>query len=145
MSGTQKILVGKIVAAQGLRGEVRVQAFTEKPEDLAKLNVGADFIRSAGHDIAILKITGVDDRNAAEALRGTELFIARAALPDLPAGEFYHADLIGSKGFRDDEVIGTVAAVHNFGAGDILELDNGEMVSFAGANVDLENKKITLE
>lgn len=141
MNSTNKILVGKIVGAQGLRGEVRVQTYTQNPEDLKDLKfdgMNLKFIRALpSSSVVIMK--AADDRNATEALRGTELFIDRSALPELPDGEFYHADLIGMS-------VGSnvVVAVHNFGAGDILELDSGEMISFAGAKVDLKNKKITL-
>jgi 16S rRNA processing protein RimM len=146
MSEMQQILVGKIVGAQGLRGEVRVQTFTENPSDFMELKIKnpelkIKFVRALpSSDVVILKVDGVDDRAAAEQLRGTELFVARDALPRLPAGEFYYADLIGLRVGEN-----TVAAVHNFGAGDILELDNGEMLSFAGAEVDLENRKISYE
>jgi 16S rRNA processing protein RimM len=137
------ILVGKIVGAQGLRGEVRVQTFTQNPTDFRDLKVNdldLKFVRALPNSpIIIAKVAGTNDRNAAESLRGTELFIDRDALPQLPDNEFYHADLIGlSVGARK------VVAVHNFGAGDILELDDGEMISFAGAKVDLEKKTIII-
>ncbi|HNY25288.1 MAG TPA: ribosome maturation factor RimM [Alphaproteobacteria bacterium] len=145
MSEKQKILVGKIVAAQGLRGEVRIQTFTENPSDFQNLkieNINLKFIRAAGNDIAICKIDNVNDRTSAEALRGTELFINRDSLRALKAGEYYQSDLIGMVVEKNKDKIGTVAAIQNFGAGDILELDNGEMVSFSGADVDLKNKTI---
>lgn len=149
MSQTQKILVGKIVAAQGLRGEVRVQTFTESPEDLKNLkieDIKLKLIRVSGNDIAICKVEGVDDRTSAEKIRGTELFINRDSLPALKSGEYYQTDLIGMDVFeKNGNSIGRVDSIQNFGAGDILELDNGEMVSFHGANVDVENKKIYLK
>lgn len=146
MENTNKILVGKIVGAQGLRGELRVHTYTQNPTDFSGLKVESDkfnpgelkFVRALPSSVIIIaKITGIDDRNAAEALSGTELFISRNDLPPLSEGEFYHTDLIGMMVDQNK-----VVAVHNFGAGDILELDNGEMVSFSGAKVDLENKKI---
>lgn len=152
MSENTKILVGKIVAPQGLRGDVRVQTYTENPMDFQKLKAESEKFKSnefhvirrlnPTSDVIIAKIDGVDDRTAVENLRGTELFIERDALPDLAAGEYYHADLIGMEIIRDGAPIGRVAAIQNFGAGDILETDNGDMISFAGADVDLENKKI---
>lgn len=140
-----KILVGKISAAQGLHGELRVQTFTESPADLKELVIEAGggltlkikFVRIAGQNVAIIKIDGVDDRTAAEKLRGTELFINRADLPPPKKGEYYITDLIGMKVGEHK-----VADVHNFGAGDILELDNGDMISFNGAVVDYEKKEI---
>jgi len=149
MENKNKILAGEIVAAQGLRGEVRVQTFTQSPNDFTELKIDSEkfhqdefkFVRALPNSsIIIAKIKGIDDRNAAESLRGAQLFINRDTLPALPDGEFYHADLIGMMVEQNK-----VVAVHNFGAGDILELDNGEMVSFSGAQVDIENKNILLK
>lgn len=153
MSDTNKILVGKIVAPQGLRGEVRVQTYTQNPLDIAKLKVESENLKSddfkfvralPNSDVIIAKITGFDDRTAAESLRGTELFILRDSLPELPAGEYYQADLIGMDVERDGTTIGRVTDMQNFGAGDILELDNGEMISFQNADVDMGNKIIRI-
>lgn len=146
MSDTSnKILIGKIVAPQGLRGEVRVQTYTSNPEDIKDLKIldlDVKFIRRAAPDVAIAKIARIDDRTAAESLRGTELFIERESLPQLPDGEYYQTDLIGMTVNQSGVIAGTVVAMHNFGAGDILELDNGEMVSFKNADVDMANKTI---
>ncbi|MDR2268820.1 MAG: ribosome maturation factor RimM [Rickettsiales bacterium] len=139
MSDRAKILIGEIVAAQGLRGEFRVRTFTESPADFKNLNAGIRFVRSAGPNAAICGMDGVNDRAAAEKLRGTELFVDRADLPELKKGEHYVADLIG---MRIAESSARVVFVHNFGAGDILELDNGEMIGFNGAVVDYEKKII---
>ena len=147
----KNILVGKIVAPQGVRGEVRVQAFTENPMDFKTLDVKSNafndgdfkFVRALpSSTVVIAKIRGVDDRNMAETLRGTELFIERGALPDLDTDEFYQADLIGFAVVRGGQKIGTVECFQNYGAGDIIEMDNGQMVSFVGATVDTENKII---
>ena len=72
---------------------------------------------------AVISFSGIDDRNAAEALKGTELFVAREALPATAEEEFYHADLIGLEA-QDSEgrVLGKVAAIHNYGAGDVMEI-----------------------
>lgn len=152
MKDEQKILIGKIVAPQGIRGEVRVQSFADKPTDFKTLSVvsnrfsSADFqfVRAVPNsNVVIAKIRGVDDRNAAETLRGTELFVERSALPDLQSENvFYQADLIGFEVVRDNKNIGTVVGFQNFGAGDIIELGDGSMVSFVGATVDVENKFI---
>lgn len=151
MPNENKILVGKIVAPQGIRGEVRVQSFADKTTDFQNFNVQSTkfndgdfkFIRVVPNtNVVIAKIRGVDDRNAAEILRGTELFIARDALPDLNENEYYQADLIGFYVVRDGIKLGSVACFQNFGAGDIIEMDNGDMVSFNGANVDFETKTI---
>ena len=153
MADEKQILVGKIVAAQGIRGEVRVQTFTENPQDFQKLAVFSagfgdgdfKFVRAVPNsNVVIAKIRGVNDRNAAELLRGTELYIVRDALPDLSADEFYQADLIGFDVVRDGMKIGVIDCFQNFGAGDIIELDNGDMVSFIGAVVDFDARTVTV-
>ena len=160
VSDDEKILVGKIVAPQGIRGEFRVQTFTESPADFRKYTVHGtqytvQFVRTAGANVAICKMEGIDDRNAAEKLRGMELFVARADLPKPEKGRHYISDLIGMKVIRipnpvpafagmTNRIPNTVVYVHNFGAGDILELDNGDMISFNGADVDYENKEIKI-
>ena len=148
-----KILVGKIVAPQGIRGDVRIQTYSESPADFKDFKVQSSkfkendfkFIRVIPNSTVIIAhITGVDDRNTAETLRGTELYIERSALPELRNNEYYQADLIGFSVVRDGKKIGTVAGFQNFGAGDIIELDNGDYVSFIGADVDMVNKEIKL-
>ncbi len=154
MSDAKKILVGKIVAPQGIRGEVRVQSYAEKTTDFKSMSVFSDkfsaddfkFVRVVPNsNVVIAKIRSVDDRNAAEALRGTELFVLRDALPDLAQNEYYQADLIGFDVVRNGQKIGVVDCFQNYGAGDIIELDNGDMVSFVGAVVDMENKRVVVK
>lgn len=151
MMELKQILVGKIVAPQGIRGEVRVQTFTDTPADFQKLDVKSSkfndgdfkFVRTVPNSTVIIaKVNGINDRNAAETLRGTELYIERDALPDLKENEFYQADLIGFVVVRDGKKIGIVDCFQNYGAGDIIELDNGDMVSFIGAEVDMQNKTV---
>jgi 16S rRNA processing protein RimM len=150
MNKTDKILVGKIVAPQGIRGEFRVQSFADKPEDFKKFHIICDkcesnafhFIRVLKQNVIIAKIDGVNDRNVAESLRGTSLYISHDDLPKLKENEYYQSDLIGFDVIRDGKKIGIVDGFQNFGAGDIIELDNGEMVSFKGADVDTEHKTI---
>lgn len=154
MENKEKILVGKIVAPQGIRGEVRVQTYTQTPTDLKTLKVYSDklsdnsfhFVRQLNPQstVVIAKIDGVNDRNAAELLRGVELFINRSDLPELKDGEYYQADLIGMRVIRDGIELGVVDNIQNYGGGDILELDNGDLVSFTGAQVDTEQKLIKL-
>lgn len=148
MNDKNRILVGKIVAPQGIRGEVRVQAYTETPTDFQKLKVHSSkfsekdfkFVRTVPNSTVIIaKIHGFDDRNAAETLRGTELYIMRDALPELKGNEYYQSDLIGFDVVRNGNKIGTIACFQNYGAGDIIELDNGDMVSFIGATVDMKS------
>jgi 16S rRNA processing protein RimM len=119
------------MGAQGLKGEVKAKLFTATPDALArygvlhtrdgrKLKITA--FRPSKEGEAVIAFEGVADRNAAEALKGAELFVDRAALPDTDKDEFYHADLIGLE-VRDSEgrVLGKVSALHNFGASDVLE------------------------
>ncbi len=121
-----------IGAAHGIRGELRVKSFTGDPMALAdygplQTRDGRKFtiadIRPA-NNVVIVRLKGVSDRNAAEALTNTELFVDRSVLPDDTGDdEFYHADLVGLK-VRDDTgaEIGSVTAVQNFGGGDLLEI-----------------------
>ena len=151
MLNNNKILVGKIVAPQGIRGEVRIQTYSDAPMDFKKFNIISDkfkaedfrFVRTIPNSTVIIaKINGYDDRNAAETLRGTELFIGREDLPDLGEQEYYQTDLIGLTVNQRGNIIGRVACIQNFGAGDILELENGDMVSFIGAHVDMDARII---
>lgn len=150
MMDNNKILVGKIVAPQGLRGEFRVQTYSATETDFKKFHIESakcnpeqfHFVRVLKPNVIIAKIDGVNDRNAAENLRGTELFILRTDLPALKNGEYYQYDLIGFDVVRDGKKIGIVSGFQNFGAGDIIEMDNGGMVSFIGADVDIHNKTI---
>ena len=154
MNDDKRILVGKIVAAQGIKGEVRVQTFTEKPLDFQNLGVFSNkIVADAFHFVRVVpntnviigRIDGVTDRNTAEELRGTELYINRDDLPAPRDGEYYQADLIGMTVVRGGLELGRVACFQNFGAGDIMELENGDMVSFRGASVDFDKKIITVK
>lgn len=151
MNDKNKILVGKIVAPQGIRGEVRVQAYSENPMDFQKFKVQSSKFKSEdfkfvrvipNSTVVIAKINGYDDRNAAETLRGTELFIGRSDLPQLNDNEYYQTDLIGMTVNQRGNIIGRVSCIQNYGAGDILEMENGNMVSFVGATVDTESNVI---
>lgn len=151
MSDNKQILVGKIVAPQGIRGEVRVQTYTENPTDMKQLTIHSPrlsdgafhFVRVIpSSSVIIARIDGVNNRNAADLLRGVELFINRDDLPRLPDGEYYHTDLIGMRVVRDGVQIGVVDNVQNYGGGDILELDNGDLIAFNSVDVDIENKTI---
>lgn len=119
-----------IGAAHGIKGELRVKTFTGDP--LALGDYGPLYSREgrafeiaelrAQGNVLVVHFKGISDRNAAEALNGTQLFVDRSALPDdLEEGEFYHADLVGLS-VKDDAgaVIGKVTAVQNYGGGDIL-------------------------
>ncbi|MBS0470659.1 MAG: ribosome maturation factor RimM [Proteobacteria bacterium] len=129
---SRDILLAAVIGAQGLKGEVKVKAFTESPESLAHYRDlhtkdGRRFTVTAARatkpDEAVLTLAEVTDRSTAEALKGTELYIGRAALPDTEEDEFYHADLIGLRAEdAEGRVLGTVHAIHNYGAGDVIEI-----------------------
>jgi 16S rRNA processing protein RimM len=125
--------MGRIGAAHGIKGEVRIQSFTEDP--LALVSYGLMATNKPGLTIRILsartttnvlvaRIEGVNDRNAAEKLNGVELYVDRALLPEVEdEDDFYHADLLGLRvQLADGTSLGTVSAIPNFGAGDILEV-----------------------
>ncbi|MCX7321810.1 MAG: ribosome maturation factor RimM [Hyphomicrobiales bacterium] len=129
---TAQICVARIGAPHGVRGQVRLWTFTEDPYAVldygplatkdGKRTIEIDNVREAkGHLVATLK--GVADRDAAARLNGIELYVARDALPDTEDGEYYHADLIGLAAVNTaGETIGRVLAMHDFGAGDIIEI-----------------------
>jgi 16S rRNA processing protein RimM len=128
------VCLGVIVGAKGLRGEVRIKSFTEDPADVGAYGpVTADDGRSfkisvvgAAQGVVIAKLGGIADRTQAEALKGTELFVERGALPAAEDGSFYHADLIGAEvRLTTGEVLGKVSALHNFGGGDMMEVGEG--------------------
>ena len=126
----KRVALAAVAGAHGIKGEVRLKLFTDGIETLKgaeTLFVGGTPRKIAvrqGGKVAIAKIDGVADRNAAEALRGTLIEIDREALPPLEEGEYYHADLIGLTCFsKEDETIGSVVGVENYGAGDLLDIE----------------------
>ena len=128
----ERIRVARIGAAHGVRGEVKLWSFTQDPAAVADYGpletqdgrlVAIESLRAA-KDHFVARLAGVNDREAAEALRNVELFIARDVLPPIEeADTFYYADLVGlSAVTAEGAKLGTVSAVHNFGAGDIIEI-----------------------
>jgi 16S rRNA processing protein RimM len=134
------ICLGVVTAPHGVRGEVKIRSFTERPEDVAAYGELCDesgdrrfSVRCRGmvKGSVVAKLDGVDDRDAAERLRGLRLHVPRERLPATGADEYYHADLIG---LRADVVaaegeayqpLGVVCAVEDFGAGPVLEIAVG--------------------
>ena len=159
----ERICVAQIGGAHGTRGEVRLKSFTADP--MAVMDYGAletedgtatfeiESLRPAkSHWVAQLR--GVRDRNAAEHLANTKLFVPRDRLPAAETDEFYHADLVGLAAVTTDgRVLGTVVAIHDFGAGDILELrQEGKrdtvMLPFTTATVpviDVAGRRIVID
>lgn len=130
-SPSDQVLVGVIVGAHGIKGEVKLKSFTSEPSNLGRYG---PLRASTGQvfEIARLKPTrdgfiaglkGVVDRNAAEALRGVELFVTREKLPKLKEREAYAHDLIGLEVvLGDGRRLGKLVAMPNYGAGDLLEV-----------------------
>ena len=152
-----RIALAAVAGAQGIKGELRLKLFGEGAESLATHKTvflgGVErrllSVRNAGK-MAVARIEGVGDRNAAESLRGQLIEIDRTALPPLEEGEYYHADLIGLP-CEDSEgnPMGTVAAVENYGAGDLLEIERPDgkrsLIPFKPAIADLEDGRIVLD
>jgi 16S rRNA processing protein RimM len=155
------ILLAAVIGPHGLKGEVRAKLFTSAAENLGVygalhtrdgrvLNVAA--ARDIKGDEAIVAFKGIADRDGAESLKGAELFVSRGSLPALDDTEFYHADLIGLSVYdAEDRLLGSVAAIHNYGAGDVIEIarDDGDSVllAFTRENVpviDLKGRRIVI-
>jgi len=133
MENASKICLGAIVGVHGIKGEVKVKSFTSVDRDIDKYGIledqhGGKFeIKVVGHSKELLrvKVKGVEDRDQAEALKGTQFLANRDVLPPLEEeDEFYQADLIGLevKEASSNQAVGKVAGVYNFGAGEIIEI-----------------------
>ena len=132
-----RVCLGAIAGAHGVRGLVKIKSFTQDPADLIAYGPLADESGRRRFEIAVTgrakgllvaRIAGVEDRDAAQALRGVRLTIARAALPEPEdAEDYYQADLIGlAAEDPQGRPLGTVTAVENYGAGDFLEIARAE-------------------
>ena len=127
------IRLGVFGAPQGVRGEVRVKAYTGEPKAIAAYGPLTDakgakrfairFARPLKDDMIVVRVDGVDTRDAAQALTNVELFARRDQLPTPAEDEFYYDDLIGLDAVTPEgEALGRVAGLVNYGAGDILEV-----------------------
>jgi 16S rRNA processing protein RimM len=156
-AGERRIALAAIAGAHGVKGELRLKLFTDSADSLSrhkKVYVGGVerrllSVRDAGKT-AVAYIDGVADRSAAEALRGSLVEVERSDLPPLEEGEYYHADLIGMAAVdREGARIGTVAAVENYGAGDLLEIASEHekrfLIPFRKGIADLEDGRIVLD
>ena len=131
----RQVVLAAVVGAHGIAGEVRLKLFTDDLARYPVLHAGARTLtlRSvrAGPNGAVARFAEVGDRSAAEALRGVQLSVARAALPPLGEDEYYHADLVGQPAVSTaGEALGTVAAVVDYGAGDLIEIARTDGRSF---------------
>ncbi|TMJ01933.1 MAG: ribosome maturation factor RimM [Alphaproteobacteria bacterium] len=158
-----RVCIAQIGAAHGVRGEVRLKAFTEDPLSVARYGaletedgkrlVEIEAVRPA-KDMLVARLKGISDRDAAARLTNVRLYVAREKLPKAADDEFYHADLIGLAAVTSSgEALGTVKALHNFGAGDLLEIEpvtGGAtlMLPFTEVTVptvDIAGRKIVIE
>jgi 16S rRNA processing protein RimM len=166
MARTKTVVVAQIGAAHGIKGEVRLKSFTQDPlsvQDYGPLAApdGRVFeIQSAraaagssSPEMLVVRLKGVADRNAAEKLNGLELSVPQDRLPPAEEGEYYHADLIGLTAVTTaGATLGTVIAVPNYGAGDLLEIappaGNTVLVPFSDAvvpEVDIAGGRVVID
>ncbi len=156
------VCLGAIAGAHGVRGLVKIKSFTQDPANLTAYGPLADESGRRRFEIAVTgqakgllvaRIAGVEDREAAQSLRGVRLYVERAALPEpTEAEEYYQADLIGlAAEDPQGRPLGKVAAVENYGAGDFLEIARAEgaplLVPFTKAAVplvDLEGGRVVV-
>lgn len=125
----RRVTLALVTGAHGIGGEVKLKLFTDDLALYRTFNGGALTLKSLRG--AIARFAEVPDRSAAERLRGTELTVPRSALPPLPEGEYYHVDLIGLPAVtQTGELVGRVALVENFGAGDVLEIERPDGARF---------------
>ncbi len=163
--GRDRVILARIGAPHGVRGEVRLKSFAETPADVAAYGPlvtadGRSFTITAlrpasgpAPDMFVVRLKGVDDREAAAALTGLDLSVARDRLPDAGEETFYHADLVGlAAATQDGSPLGTVVAVQDYGAGDLLEIrpENGPalLVPFTRAivpEIDLAGGRIVVD
>jgi len=158
----KSLCVGVITGAQGLRGAVRIKSFTADPADIDAYGPVSDetgtrtfALKSIGQSkgVVVATLTGVTDRNAAEALKGLRLFVDREQLPPAEDEEYYHADLLGlAAELVGGAPLGRVTAVYDFGAGDAIEVTQTDgvvvMVPFTKAavpTVDLAAGKVVID
>lgn len=157
-----RVLLGHISTAHGIRGEVIIKSYTDDPVAIAGYGPLSDKTGQRTFEIetaraakkgVIARLAGIRDRNAAEALRGTELYVDRDKLPEPDEDEIYHADLVGLIARRADGTeVGEVVALQNFGAGDLLEIRlagqrRTEFVPFNEAfvpDIDIEARRLVV-
>lgn len=151
-----RVALAAVAGAHGIGGEVRLKLFAESPDSLARhkeVRVGDRSLTlsslKAGKQ-PIARFAGIADRTAAEALRGQLVTVERSALPPLGEGEYYHSDLVGLPcESQAGETLGTIVAVENFGAGDILEIERPDgrrtMVPFRDGVAELVEGRILVD
>ena len=152
----RRIALAAVAGAHGVKGELRLKLFSDSVDSVSRyetLYVGGAVRRLLSvrdGKTPVARFEGIDDRSAAEALRGALVEVDRSALPPLEAGEYYHADLIGLPAVDGHgAAVGTVVAVENYGAGDLLEIetDTGKraLIAFRPGIADLADDRIVLD
>ena len=157
-----RVAVGVFGAPHGVRGEIKIKSYTGDPLAIADYAPLTDqsgqrrFVlkkaRPLKDDLLIATVDGVTDRDVAAKLTNLELYASREDMPEAEEDEFYHADLIGLKAIDEQDVeIGVVLALHNFGAGDIVEIrrESGDLVMLPFTEtvvpeVDIAKKRIVV-
>lgn len=132
MTKDKRICIGAIVGVHGIKGEVKVKSFTDPDTNVDKYGIVENKegnrtfelkVMGRSKELLRVKIKGVSDRTTAETLIGNGFYINREVLPKLEdEDEFYEADLVGLEVRQANQVIGTVAGMYNFGAGEIIEI-----------------------
>lgn len=161
-AGKRRVCLGAVAGARGVSGEFKVRSFTQAPESVAAYgpvetdegsHLSLTVIRTLGRDLVLARAAEIRSREAAEALKGTRLYVGRAKLPATEEDEFYIEDLVGLSAVDETgAALGAVAAVYNFGAGDVVELKGpgaggARMIAFTKENaptVDLDAGKIVV-
>ena len=152
-----RIALAAVAGAHGVKGDLRLKLFSDSIDSLSRhetLYVGGAerrllAIRDSGKT-AVARFEGIDGRSAAEALRGALVEVERSALPPLEDGEYYHADLIGLEAVDGDgNRVGTVSGVENYGAGDLLEIEDStgkrSLIPFREGIADVVDGRIRLD
>lgn len=152
------LLVGKVLKARGVRGEIKAECYTDAPSDLLSLNRlfidGKEYpvekIREQG-GFLLVKFRSIDDMDTAETLRNKELFAEKSDLPALPQGRFYIEDVVGSVVFLEEEKLGKLIDVLQYGSADVFVVKtsdgNDVLFPYVGdvvTSVDPDNKRIVL-
>ncbi|PKU25325.1 ribosome maturation factor RimM [Telmatospirillum siberiense] len=158
---SERVCVGVILGAHGLKGAVRIKSFTERAVDVAAYGAVEDEAGGRRFRLRLLgevkgavtaRIEGIDERNAAEALKGLKLYVAKSSLPPPEEEEFYYSDLVGLKAeLADGKAMGKVKGVFDFGGGDVIEIagpDGTVMLPFTKAAVpvvDIAGGRLVVE
>ena len=157
----ERICIGVITGAHGTQGALRIKPYTDPPENVAAYGPASDEkgikkyelnVKGMRGGMVTALVKGIDDRTAAEALKGLRLYVSRSALPLLENDEFYHADLLGLDVFQEKEKVGSVRSIIPVGEQEVLEIDRGPgseflLVPFTRTSVpkvDIEGGNLTI-